>query len=604
MSSQTSLLSKIKNSSTEFRLVFGVFVFLWLYLIIRSFTVFDLHDELVTKWSYVIHWFPFPNRGNIDANNHFFLSLLAGFFTRIFKSDSMFLLRLGSLLAFPIYFWSIYRLKFLFNQKWNFYALLITLSTTAFLIEFFGLARGYGLALAFLVFSLQQMIAYFHSNSTKTLLGSLIGWILTVYASLTFLPFALIGVGMLGLFTISKSRGLRLRFERRLSGAEAHVVRFIPIVIALLLLAYFVQYSFLLKELDKLYYGGTEGFFVNTVHTLTRYIWSVEIVWVDVLLVLLTGFILFATIKQYSKSKSLFDSKMIFSLFFFLAIAGIFAQRLILEVNFPEDRTALYLVIFFFGALFLSIDQLTHKKGFGIFFIGFSLTFFLLNFNFTHSIAFFQEHLDEELVTLIPKNVKGTPPTTAGRWNMENELTRQLDLPFRMYQGNDRPSDTIVDYMIYYPERRLEISDLYKVIHQDKISGLALLERKKLLSRSKVAESLSQISSEAEYQTFYSSTLNGPMVLRCSGQLDKMMKEKEIFIVFSSQDSLSGQQFSYEVAPMIRNKKINDAGELKFDFSYAMNALDGANSFAVYLWNQNREELGGRIKLEVYKIDE
>lgn len=594
MSSQTSLLSKIKNSSIEFRFVFNVFILLWLYLIIRSFTVFYLHDELVTKWIYVIHWFPFPNRGEIDANNHFFLSLLAGLFTRVFKSDSMFFIRLGSLLAFPIYFWSAYRLKFLFQQKWNFYALLIALTTSAFLIEFFGLARGYGLALAFLVFSLQQMTAYFHSGSKKALLAALIGCILLVYSSLTFLPFALIGVLFIGLFTLKNA----------LAGPVKSYLWLVPVGLALIPLAYFIEYSFILKELGKLYYGGTEGFFANTIHSLTRYVWRIETTWVDVVLVLLTCFILFVTVKRYWKSKSLFDPKMIFSLFFFLSVASILAQRWVLGVNFPEDRTALYLVVFFFGALFFSIDEFTQKKGIGLFCLGFSFVFFLFNLNFSYSIAFFQEHLDEELVTLIPESVNGTPATTAGRWNMENELTRQLDLPFRVYQGNDQESDTIVDYMIYYPERRPELTDLYKVIHQDKISGLALLERKKLLSRSKITEVSHQIVNQAEFQTFYGSAMKGPMLVRCSGELEKMTKEKDIFIVFSSQDSLSGQQYTYEVASMVRNKKINSNGKLIFDFSYAMNALDGANSFAVYLWNQKREELEGRIKLEVYTLDE
>ncbi len=588
MSSQISLLSKIKNSSTEFLLVLSVFILLWAYLIVRSFTVFYLHDELVTKWTYVIHWFPFPNRGEIDANNHFFLSLLAGFFTRVFQSDSMFLMRLGSLLAFPIYFWSAYRLKFLFQQKWNFYALLIALTTSAFLIEFFGLARGYGLALAFLVFSLQQMIAYFHSGSKKAMIGALTGWVLAVYSSLTFLPFALIGVVFIGLFTVKRKFNVWL----------------IPIALAFIPLAYFIEYSFILKKLGKLYYGGTEGFFANTIHSLTRYVWRIETIWVDVVLILLTCLILFVTVKRYWKSKNLFDSKMIFSLFYFFAIASILAQRWVLGVNFPEDRTALYLVIFFFGALFFSIDEFTQKKGVGLFFAGFSLVFFLLTMNLTHSVAFYQEHLDKKLLTLIPKSVKGTPPTTAGRWNMENELTRQLDLSFRIYQGNDKAFDTIVDYMIYYPERRPELADLYKVTHQDQISGLALLKRKKFLNRSKITEVSHQIIDQAEFQTFYSSIIKKPMLLRCSGKLEGMTKEKEIFIVFSSQDSLSGQQYTYEVAPMVRNKKINNAGELDFDFSYAMNVLDGANSFAVYLWNQNREELHGEIKLEVYALEE
>jgi hypothetical protein len=83
-----------------------------------------------------------------------------------------------------------------------------------------------------------------------------------------------------------------------------------------------------------------------------------------------------------------------------------------------------------------------------------------------------------------------------------------------------------------------------------------------------------------------------------------MEKERDLFIVFSSEDSISKQQYTYECVPMIRNKKINKSGVLEFDFSYAMNALNGANAFAAYVWNQNGEEILGEIKLEVYTIEE
>lgn len=574
--------------STEFRLTILLFLLLWVYLIIRAFSVFYIHDEIVTKWSYVIHWNPFPNQGAIDANNHFLLSLLAGFFTRLFNSDSMFLIRLGSVLAFPIYFWSIFRLKYLFQQKWNFYALLIALTTSSFLIEYFALARGYGLGLAFLVFSIQQMICYFDSDSKKALIGSLIGWLLTVYASLTLLPITLIAVFFIGIYTA------RRKFY----------IWILPVLLMVIPLGYFVEYSFVLKDLGKLYYGGAEGFFSSTIHSLTKYVWLVESTWVDLGIALVTGFILFAAIRRFWKVKNLFDPKLIFSIFLFVGVASILGQYWILGVNYPEDRTAMFLIVFFFGALFFALDDLKSNKIVALISIGLSLVFFTITMNFTHSMHFVTEHLDEELVRNIPLSVNGTPPTTAGRWNMENDLTRELNLPLRVYQDNDDPHDTLVDYMVFVPERRPGLFDLYEIAHLDPISGQALLKRKKFLKRTKNVEVEHSVISEVEYQIMHISNLEGPMVLRCSGKLEQMTELKEVFIVFSSEDSLSKQQFTYEMIPMIRNSKISDSGEMNFDFSYAMNALEGANSFAAYIWNQNVEALQGKIKLEVYAIEE
>lgn len=586
----TSIRNKrsIHLSATELCLIFAAFLFLWSYLIIRSVTVFYVHDEIVTMWSYVVHWNPFPNQGNVDANNHFLLSLLAGAFIRLFNSDSMFVMRLGSVLAFPIYFWSLFRLNFLFQQKWNFFAMLMLFSTSAFLIEFFSLARGYGLASAFLVFSLQQTALYFYLGKKRVLLGACMGWLLAVYSSLTLLPFALLGVLLLLLFTLKR------RF----------FIWLVPILLSAAALAYFVQYSFLLKELGKLYYGGTDGFFVNTVETLTFYLWNCKSVWLNGVLTLLFCFIMFVAIRSFWKVKDVFEPSFIFSLFLFAGVVSILVQHWLFGVNFPEDRTAIYLVIFFFGALTFAIDEFTARKGMAFGLIGIAMAFFLWNFNFSHSIAFYEEHVDVELVKRIPKSVYKIPPTTSGRWNMENELTRELELPFRVYQSNDQPSDTLVDYMIFYPSKRKELLKFYNVLHQDEVSGLALLERKVFLPRTRVDAVTNLIVSKAEFQTLYSSDLIDPLILRCSGNLDQLTKEKEIFIVFSSEDSLSKQRFTYEAVPIVRNKKVTDSGEMHFDFSYALNAIKGANSFAVYIWNQKRGELQGEIKLEVYSIDD
>ena len=79
---------------------------------------------------------------------------------------------------------------------------------------------------------------------------------------------------------------------------------------------------------------------------------------------------------------------------------------------------------------------------------------------------------------------------------------------------------------------------------------------------------------------------------------------KRKFYLVLSEDSISKQQYTYEAVPMIRNNKIDDSGLLEFDFSYAMNALKGANSFAAFVWNQNGEEILGEIKVEAYAIEE
>ncbi len=48
-----------------------LFALIWVYIIIRAFTVFYLHDELVSKWAYMIDWNAFPYQGKLDVMQQF-----------------------------------------------------------------------------------------------------------------------------------------------------------------------------------------------------------------------------------------------------------------------------------------------------------------------------------------------------------------------------------------------------------------------------------------------------------------------------------------------------------------------------------------------------
>ena len=140
-----------KLSNPDLLIPVLLFTILWVYLIIRAAIVPPVSDEVVTKWSYMISWNPWPYHGYIDANNHFLNSLLGGLFIRLFNSDNLLIVRLPNLLAFPLYFWSAFSFRIYITRKINFYLLLILLTFSTFIIEFFGIARGYGISMALLL---------------------------------------------------------------------------------------------------------------------------------------------------------------------------------------------------------------------------------------------------------------------------------------------------------------------------------------------------------------------------------------------------------------------------------------------------------------------
>ncbi len=575
-----------KEAKWELLFVSILFIFLWAYLFVRANTVFYIHDEIATKWAYMVSWNPFPFQGFVDANNHFINSLFGGLFIRLFQSDSIWIVRLPNLLAFPLFFWSIFGLRNFFKNKINFYWLLATLTCSAFIIEYFGLARGYGISMALLVFALQQTLMCFKNGKIKHFMAALFAWVFAIYANLTLIPFALAGLVYLAIF---------LWKEHRKKWIAAVILAMFP-------LGYAIKYSFHLKQIGKLYYGEQDGIIDTTIHSLTPYLWNIENTFVDIVLVVLALFILFTVIWNLFRTKNLFENNMVFSLFFVLGVGNIFAQNLCLGINFPEDRAALYLVIFFFGALCFTIDY-WNNKWIAYPFIILTLVLFGFNMNLKKSIFYYFEHFDIELITKIPDQVNGIPPSTGGRfWRMDNELIREKNLPLRTFQIANNPSDTLEDYIVSTAKIRPDLLNLYHPVYKDKISGLTLFERNQFLPRKKINEVLLKINGVNEYYNLYVNTLDKPLFLRCSGVLEDMNIFKEAILVFSAEDSINRQHIYYQGIPITESCAIQESGEIFFDFTFAMNYYVEANQLKVYLWNKEKNKLKGEISLEVYII--
>ncbi|MCB0396899.1 MAG: hypothetical protein KDD36_09610 [Flavobacteriales bacterium] len=323
-----------------------LFIFLWIYLFVRAIKVFPTHDEITSMWAYMVVWMPLPYQGYIDANNHFLNSLLGGFFLRLFHSDAPLVIRLPNLLAFPLFFWSLYSMRKFFHHRATFYVLLVGLGCSVFPLEFFAMARGYGLSSAFMVFAIYQSMQLHQKQNAVHLVFAVVSWVLAVYASLTLIPFAAAGFVWLGI------EAWRLRRKAWILMVFAAIYPYYEAI----------RYSFFLKETGRLYYGGKEGFITDTLHTLTPHLWQTTQPVLDTLLIILGLFIIAGYGKFLWQTKDLFNLRLIFPAFFVLSLANIFGQHFILGINFPSDRAALYLVIFFFGGLAFILDHYALRR--------------------------------------------------------------------------------------------------------------------------------------------------------------------------------------------------------------------------------------------------
>lgn len=572
----------------EFIFLFVLFIIILAYINIRAITISLVHDESVSLWAYMIHWNPFPYQGYINTNNHFINSLLGGFFIRLFNTNESWVIRLPNILSFIIYYWAIVGLKPFFRNKFNFYYLFITLIFTPLLLEYMGMARGYGMSMAFMVLAFHQTQAYLQRKRPVNFIFVQLCWILAVYSNLTLIVFAM--VGMVYVTLIRQKRW--------------HVTYIIGYIFSMLPILYILKYIFYLKNNGMLNVAGKEGFFINTVHSLTHYVWNTKGLVLDIILVLIFIFICIVLVLNLLKEKSIFRNHIIIPSFLIMGVANIIIQNLLFDIGFPKNRMGIYLVVFFFIALFYSIDSLSKSKWYGLPIAIISIILFIPQVNFNYIKLYYNEHLDDELFTKIPAEVKGIPVSTGGRfWATDNEYSRKNKLKLMAFQDTKLPTDTLTDYIINTNEIFPELENIYHAIHTDAISEVTLYKRNKFLNRYKADDNqINIIGSHEFYDLYRKPTKNNPVFFRCSGILRDMTFYKDVKVVFSAEDSISGKSLRYEALHITESCAINNKGEIAFDFTFAMNCYSDANIIKIYIWNPYKSHLNGNLSLEMYDI--
>lgn len=156
------------------------------YILVRAFTVPIVHDEAMTFFSFAERGSYLPFRSNWDAGNHVLSTALGWAGYRLFGLHAW-ALRLPSALAFLLYAayawkWGL-RLHTPLVRRCLWAALLLM----PFLLDFFSLFRGYGLAIAFWSMALYELCALLERPSTKGLVLTLIAMACATWCSLNLL---------------------------------------------------------------------------------------------------------------------------------------------------------------------------------------------------------------------------------------------------------------------------------------------------------------------------------------------------------------------------------------------------------------------------------
>lgn len=326
-------------------LYFAVFI----YIFYRAFSLSFTHDEassfkIVLGNTFLIH----------TANHHVINSLLMFVFYKIFGGAEI-ILRLPNVLAFILY--SVFSYK-IFKKSNNFFLIFIGFSLivfNSFMIDFFSLARGYGLSLGFTMVSLYFLFKMDSVTTYKQFvrycsisLGISILSFLSNFYTIN-LNIALLILFTLELYLLVKNKTIVLDYKK-IRGLL--ILLFINFV-ALFFSAYHIFKLLLSNELPC---GGSEGF-INDIllKLLGKTVLVTNNFSLTISLIIIVFFVLVLILQIISKNYTSLSRATI------LLLLMIFAPILIhyaFNSLYPPPRSALIYIPLFGLFVFFSLSQL------------------------------------------------------------------------------------------------------------------------------------------------------------------------------------------------------------------------------------------------------
>ncbi len=197
-----------------------------------------------------------------SANNHILNSLLRKFFVENF-GDNIFFLRFDSLLAQLVFLFFSYKLfsKLFQDPLWVVLGFIVLNTFSPFVFDFWGLSRGYGLGMAFLLMSIYYAFDFFSTTQIRQLVFSLFAGLLAVYSNFGFLSYYVALIGVIAVHNLFNTRE-RLTAKWVVSQLVA------LIVVSGIMAALIVKPLIIIKKGGEMGFLGQTGFKADTINSL------------------------------------------------------------------------------------------------------------------------------------------------------------------------------------------------------------------------------------------------------------------------------------------------------------------------------------------------
>jgi hypothetical protein len=307
----------------------------------------------------------FAERFFQSANNHLLNSILMKFSAGIFGTSEIGL-RLPNVLSYLFYFWGSYLIVHeLTKNNWLRFSGLVMLNTIIFVIDFFSVARGYGLAISFEMMSLAMMIRHLGNGKQSTLFFSFLFASLAIYANFTWLNF------FLPLWAVYNMMWLLNLKHLKLSLTKCWSKNSIPFFFSLLVTTVSYQPISLLRHQDEFRWGANA--WIDSMHTFMKdflydnHFWFAVIGQIFLFLLFLIALIYTVRFIRSSANNKGETSLLVFiTLLISTIVMATILQRNLLHSMYMDGRKALMYFPLVILLLLVVVNEYFHLKPIGL----------------------------------------------------------------------------------------------------------------------------------------------------------------------------------------------------------------------------------------------
>jgi Dolichyl-phosphate-mannose-protein mannosyltransferase len=370
--------------------------FLLTYLIIRAQTISLNWDEAYSFFEFVRtpRWFP-VELNTMSANNHFLNSWLMKM-SVAFLGESELALRLPNLLASLLYFYTAMRIaQLLFTKRiWQVGVFLI-ITVNPYLLDYFSMARGYGISMAFLLAAVYQFLLFFRNNySIVQAYRVQLFLLLALLANLTMIH-VLLSASLLMAYLIWKNK------KQEMTQTDWIHFSLMPLIATLVLAPYF----WFMNKAGAFFLGSEISSPIQALYSLGEvcgyYLKKPALIWT----ILISSIPVFSFLRIKNKQEHFF-----LLLLFYLVLLGPLAQHYLLGSNFLVGRSALLYVPLLL-VLFASSCSLSGMVGKAALVLGATTLIFFtaITYNFRTACDFKEQADVKAMVQFLKKQNAAIP---------------------------------------------------------------------------------------------------------------------------------------------------------------------------------------------------